>query len=344
MKAWFFILCTLPLAGCFLSKKEVTPISYEGSAFGSYYKVKFLSGPTTPGPQALQAETEKLISDYNNEFSAWKPDSFISQFNKSTTLEPQKVSAWGLELMMAAREVWGATSGAYDPTVAPLVQLWGFGSQKSNHEPTASELSKVRPLIGLEKLKVNYQDSTWQKTVPGLQVDINSLAPGHVADLIGKLLEARGIKDYLVDVGGELTARGMKGEAPWMVGIERPSQTYGEGVVKSLPLKNEAIATSGNYRNFRDTKKGRISHTIDPRTGEQPQHKTVSVTVIAKTAIEADAWATALMVLGPLVLQENHELAKLLVIKDIKVYLLEDAGNGKFQETMNRAMKTYLEK
>lgn len=344
MKTWF-LLCTLPLAGCFFESSAPVPLEYQGDAFGSYYKVKYISGPTTPGPQALKTETEKLINDYNNELSAWKADSFLSRFNQSTDLKEWPVSATAMEAMAAASEVWLATDGAFDPTVGPLVKLWGFGPNKSPRIPSAAEIKAIKGFIGLDKLNVDPIKGIWQKTHPRQTVDVNAFAPGQAADLIGRLLEARGVESYLVDVGGELLARGERSENhPWMVGIERPSMVHGEALAAAVPLKNSAIATSGNYRNFLDTAKGRISHTIDPRTGLQPAHKTVSVTVITDSAINADAWATAIMVLGPDVLKGDGPVARQIQRRGIKVFLLEGKDDGTFQEHLNGPMQELLKR
>ncbi|MFP5457811.1 MAG: FAD:protein FMN transferase [Bacteriovoracia bacterium] len=342
MKLWILLL-TLPLAGCFFSGSSPVPLEYQGNAFGSYYKVKYVSGPTTPGPQALQAETEKLISDYNDELSAWKPDSFISRFNQSKDLVPMSVGPIAMALIQTSETIWKASSGAFDPTVAPLVKLWGFGTKKAPRIPTAAEVQAVRGVVGFEKLKIDPTKMTWQKTHPDMAVDINAVAPGQAADLIGALLEKRGVTSYLVDVGGELLARGERapGQA-WVVGIEKPSLAQGEGLVLAVSLRDASVATSGNYRNFLDTEKGRISHTIDPRTGLQPNHKTVSVTVIAKTALEADAWATVIMVLGPEVLKGDGPVTRQIQQRGLKVFLLEGKDDGTFQEHLNGPMQELL--
>lgn len=342
MKLWL-LLFTLPLAGCFFSSSTSAPLEYQGSAFGSYYKVKYVSAPTTPGPQALQAETEKLIRDYNDELSAWKPDSFISRFNQSRDLAPMSVGPIAMALIQTSEAIWKASSGAFDPTVAPLVKQWGFGTKKAPRIPTETEIQEVRRFVGFEKLQVDTTKMTWQKTHPDMAIDVNAVAPGQAADLIGALLEQRGVKSYLVDVGGELLARGERsaGQA-WVVGIEKPALTQGEGLVLAVPLRDAAVATSGNYRNFLDTEKGRISHTIDPRTGLQPQHKTVSVTVIAKSALEADAWATAIMVLGPEVLKGDGSVARQIQDQGLKVFLLEGKDDGTFLEYLNGPMQDLL--
>lgn len=326
------LLSTLLLAGCFFSPTAEKPLEFEGKIFGSYYKVKYLSGPTTPGPAALRAEVEALLKAYDEEFSLWKGDSMISRFNRQESLAPMPVSVWGVQIIEQAKVVHRESGGAFDPTVAPLVKLWGFGPKKEPRVPTQAELRTTLKSVGLDKLSV--QDGKWVKAVPLLQVDLNSVAPGHAADLIGEVFLRRDIKHFLIDVGGELLARGEKAQGlGWRVGIERPALEQGSaGIVASVVLRNQAIATSGNYRNFLDTSKGRVSHTIDPRTGKNPQHHIVSATVVAPTALLADAWATAAMVQG----------LEALAHKNLPVYLLEGLPDGKLQEHMNDAMRELL--
>jgi thiamine biosynthesis lipoprotein len=331
LRAAFLIFCTLPLTGCFFSKKEITPLKYEGAFLGADYQVQFISGPTTPDAQALKAETQKLMEDYALEFSNSSANSFLTSFNKNRSPEPQKVSPWSLELMLTAREVWGASSGAFDPTDAPLRQLWEKGKKNSHRTLSALEVQKLRAVIGLEKIKVNFQDSTWQKLVPDLQIDVSPLSNGHVADLIGKQLESRGVKNYLIRLGSDYVAKGMRGETAWSVAVQRTEKKNDQHVRTSIVLNVEAMAK-------------REDHFIDPRTGQPPQQRTVAVSVVAKTAMEADAWAIAIGVLGPLVLSDGHELSKLLSIKGIKVYLIEEMADGSFREHMNLAMRKSLEK
>ncbi len=338
------ILCTLLLAGCFFSEPKVeAPLEFEGHAFGAYYKVKYLSGPTTPSPVALKAEVEDLITRYDQEFSLWKESSQLTQFNKSQNLEPLKVSDWAIELTVESQKLYEGTLGAFDPSIKTLVNLWGFGKDKSPETPTDDEISKALRSVGFNLLEIDAQNKTWKKKIPSLQLDFNAVAPGHVSDLITKLLQKRGISHSLVDVGGELFASGERAESqPWRVGIEKPSEVLGEALMATVPLRG-GIATSGSYRSYIDTKKGRISHTIDPRTGKQPLHKIISATVIAASALEADAWATALMVIGPEALNENSKIYQEIQNRKLPLYLIEEGKDGQLIEHANSFMKALWE-
>ena len=338
------LLCTLLLAGCFFSEKAETPLEFQGSAFGAYYKVKYLSGPTTPSPLALQAEVEDLIKRYDEEFSLWKESSFLSRFNSSESREALTVSPWAMELALESKKIYEASLGVFDPSVKPLVNLWGFGKDKSADAPKDEEISKTLRSVGFNLLEIDQDQKSWRKKVPTLQLDFNSIAPGQVADLISELLRKRGVTHSLVDASGELLAQGerSKGQA-WRVGIEKPSEKLGEALMATVPLSG-GIATSGSYRNYIDTAKGRISHTIDPRTGKQPKHKIVSATVIAATALEADAWATALMVVGPEALDTSSKIYPEIQNRKLAVYLIEEGPNGELIEHANNFMKELWEK
>lgn len=338
------LLCTLLLAGCFFSDRPETPLEFQGSAFGAYYKVKYLSGPTTPSPLALQAEVEDLIKRYDEEFSLWKESSFLSEFNRSQSKEAVKVSVWAMELALESKEIYEASLGVFDPSVKPLVNLWGFGKDKSADSPKDKEISNVLRSVGFNLLEINQEQMSWRKKISTLQLDFNSIAPGQVADLISELLTKRGVSHSLVDASGELRAQGERSKGiAWRVGIEKPSVTLGEALMATVPLTG-GIATSGSYRNYIETNKGRISHTIDPRTGKQPNHKIVSATVIAATALEADAWATAMMVLGPEVMSESAKIYPEIQRRKLAIYLIEEGQNGELIEHANSFMKELWEK
>jgi len=337
------LLCTLLLAGCFFSDKPEAPLEFQGSAFGAYYKVKYISGPTTPSPLALQAEIEDFSNQYDQEFSLWKNDSFITQFNLSENREAQVVSQLAIDLSLESKKLYEASLGVFDPSIKSLVNLWGFGKDKALSSPKDEETSKALKSVGFNLLEIDQEKKTWRKKIPTLQLDFNSIAPGQVSDLISVLLQKRGVVHSLVDVGGELRAQGSRSDGQaWRVGIEKPSEVLGEALMAIVPLSG-GIATSGSYRNYIETPKGRISHTIDPRTGKQPIHQIVSATVIAPTALEADAWATAVMVLGPEVMDQNSKIYQEIQNRKLAIYLIEVGADGQLIEHANSFMKELWE-
>jgi FAD:protein FMN transferase len=341
---YFFLTCTLLLAGCFFSDKPEVPLGFQGDAFGAYYKVKYLSGPTTPSPTALKAEVEDLIKRYDEEFSLWKATSFLSKFNESKNTSEFEVSDWALQLSLESQKIFLASFGTFDPSVKSLVNLWGFGKNKSQKKITDSDISRALKNVGFNLLEINLDKKTWRKKNPELQLDFNSIAPGQVADLITELLSKRGVKHSLVDASGELRAMGERSQGmPWRVGIEKPSDKVGEAIMAAVPLTG-GIATSGSYRNYLETSMGRISHTIDPRSGKQPAHKIVSATVIAGNALEADAWATAMMVVGPEAMDKKSKIYQEIQNRKLAIYLIEEATEGKLIEHANSFMQELWEK
>jgi len=216
--------------------------------------------------------------------SNWRTNTDLSVFNRSQTTEPAAVPWPVITLCKRGAEISKATEGAYDLTVGPLVRLWGFGpNASSNVPPTDADLTAVRPAIGWQKLKI--LDGMIQKENPNLEVDLSSIAEGWAIDHVASALERRGFTNYLVELGGELRARGV-----WNIVIEHPT--------RSCTLSNESIGTAGTYRQKHEKGAAVWSHLIDARTGRPITHDTVSVSVRHADCGQADPWATALNVLG----------------------------------------------
>jgi len=212
-----------------------------------------------------------------------------------------------------------ATGGAFDVTVGPLVNLWQFGPEQDDSlRPSDQELERVRDAIGYWLLEVRLDPPAVRKRHPECYIDLSAIAKGFGVDEIARLCQEHGLDAYLVEIGGEIRARGEKEPGlSWVVGIEAP-QADRRALQRRIPLSNLSLATSGDYRNFRNVDGRRISHTIDPRTGRAVDHALASVTVLTDTCMEADALATALMVLGPEEAYDwtvEHKLAALLIIR-----------------------------
>jgi thiamine biosynthesis lipoprotein len=215
------------------------------------------------------------------------------------------------------------TKGAYDPTVGPLVNLWGFGPTERNEFPSDEEINRVKSYVGFEKLKFQNGGSNWlvKKLEPKLYVDLSSSAKGYAVDKLSELLIAEGLVNFLVEVGGEIRAQGKKFEKDWIVAIEKPDPDQ-RAIYTSFPLKNMSIATSGSYRNFFTSGMKTYSHAIDASTGRPVEHKMLSVTVLNESCMKADAFATALMVLGP---EKAKDFAE---ENDLAVYFIYDQGGS----------------
>jgi NosR/NirI family nitrous oxide reductase transcriptional regulator len=275
-----------------------TTSEFSGRAFGTTWSVKIRG---THSRAALKTDVANELERVESTLSHWRPDSFTSQFNSSETTLAVEYPAELIALVARAEEISRLTGGRYDITVAPLVDAWGFGpSGEKSAPPTDEQIRDLLDRTGWHKLIVDPQANTLRKTHPQLQIDLGSLLQGYAADCVTKILDQSGVKEFLVEVGGELFTRGS-----WQVAIEDPRDP--PKPLKTLLLTNRGLATSGFYRATRQINGTQTHHLISPQTG-RPIGATASLAaVIALTAVEADAWATALLALG---LPEGLELAE----------------------------------
>ena len=269
---------------------------------------------------AVEAEVRGILERIEGRMSHYRPDSELSRFNRARTTEPQPMSGETLEVVAEALAVSRASGGAFDVTVGPLVEAWGFGPPgRAPAAPDAADLVALRARVGSDLLEVDLTASTLRKRRPDVVLDLSAIAKGHAVDAVASLLVGRGLGDHVVEIGGELRAGGgnERGE-PWRVAVERPALGV-PAAQRIVSLTNAALATSGDYRNFYDLDGTRVSHTLDPRTGRPVTHRLLSVSVIAERCSLADARSTALNVLGPddgYALAVDHGWAALFVIDD----------------------------
>lgn len=271
---------------------SMQPVKFQGQTQGTYYVVTYFDKQG----RNFQKEIEDLLKGFDNTASMWVDSSIISRINRNEEgVEPNEVFG---EIFKKSKVVYERSDGAFDPTVGPLVNAWGFGftdRMKIDQEAIDSLL----PLVGFHQVAIENNRVT--KTDSRIQFDFNGIAQGYSVDLIGNFLEDNGINSFLVDIGGEVLGKGEKPDgAPWKVGIEKPTDNagYGEGLKAVIKLNNKALATSGNYRKFYEEDGVRYSHTINPETGYPVAHSILSVSVLADDCASADAWATAFLVLG----------------------------------------------
>ena len=304
MRSLPVMLTVLLLAAC----GDRAP-SYElsGHAMGTRYSVKVAQAMPGPVRERLQREIELVLEDVENGMSTWLVHSEVSKFNASRSTEWFEVSEGTCRAVEEANGVSRLSGGAFDVTVGPLVNLWGFGPDPARWEPPAqSEIDAALERVGYQRLHTDCGQPALRKDVPDLYVDLSGYAKGLAVDRVAHRLESRDIHRYLVEIGGELRLRGLDADGePWSVAIETASDTR-PGVLLTLSLSDMAVATSGDYRNFFEYEGRRYSHLIDPRTGRPTTHDLAAVTVLAPRAALADAWATALLVLGP---DEGFDLA-----------------------------------
>ena len=303
----------------------------QGEIFGTTYHVRYNS------TQNLDKEIEQELFRVDTIFSLFKENSLLSRFNRGE--DKGKGNTLFAEVIKLSLEISNETEGAFDITVAPLVNAWGFGFK--NKQPLSNQqVDSLQKLVGYQHLSFNGKELT--KDIPNLQIDCGAIAKGYAVDCIAKLLSDKGCQNYMVEIGGEVVVKGNndKGEK-WKIGINKPTQhalPTEEDLQTLLSLTNCGIATSGNYRNFyiKDGKK--YAHSIDPKTGYPVQHSLLSATVITQSCAKSDALATAFMVMG-------LDKAKAFVEthKDIQVYFIYADEKGNYQVWMSDGMKPLID-
>lgn len=330
------LACSLLLAGCLRNEAPKTDEVKElkGDIFGSYYIVKYRGDLET---SELQTELTRFFQEFNNEFSTYQENSVISKFNELPANEKMSVTPRFIQMLKIAEDFYQKTNGAFDPTLRPVIKAWGFGGGKKKQTPSDADLKVAIEKVGFKSIKWDESNNTVWKEKAGLEIDVNAFAPGWAADLIGEMLERKNIKNFMVDFSGDILFKGTKrGDIPWVAGIETPSKQHAQGVQIAFHMNNQAVSTSGSYRQFFDDKGERKSHIIDPRTGKPVNHTISSASVIAGTCVEADAWSTAFMVLGP----KGLDIAKK---HDIKVLLLEAKKPNLFERIYSPSMNRFIE-
>lgn len=291
----------------------------EGTIFGTYYHIKY------EAPQALNDEISRALHEVDASMSVFNKQSTLSAINAGTSM---RTDALLYEVLTKARKVSEATDGAFDVTVMPLVNAWGFGFKKGEF-PTDSQIDSLRAFVGYKRFELA-PDSTIKKSDPRLMIDCGAIAKGYGVDRVARVLREHNVRNYMVEIGGEVVVKGRNPEGKdWQIGVSKPvdnkdgAQTELQTV---LSLHDCAVATSGNYRNFYMKDGHKYAHTIDPRTGRPVQHSLLSATVMAPDCATADAYATAFMVLG---IEGAQKV--LNAHKELRVYLIYEDAKGAMQ-------------
>lgn len=316
MKKLLLFITALALLSTSCQTKKVNKI--EGAAFGTIYHIVY-TGSVSP---TLKQQVDSVLADVNKTFSIFDTTSLLSRINRGET------GQGNLDLIHVLRtslEVSRQTYGAFDCTIQPLIELWGFGRENQKQVVPQPLIDSVLQFTGCERIEIN-QESIIRKD-PRTQLNFNAIAKGFAVDKVGKHLESKGYNDFIVEIGGEVVTRGKKHGKPWKVGIQVPTQAADDPVESSetFTLENKAVATSGDYRNFFEKDGMRYTHILDPKTGKPEQTNLLSVSVIATDCAVADAYATAFMVLG---IEKSSEIVK----KDasLEAYFIYDE-NGKYK-------------
>lgn len=320
LKVYFFILAGVLFWISCRESRQQHKIQFGGEAQGTYYAITYYSSDTIVN----QYEVDSLLEAFDHSASVWVPESTISKFNNN---DPEvEMDEHFIEIFKQSERIWKNSDGAFDITVGPLVNAWGFGF-KNKIPVNERVIDSLLPLVDFEALRI--ENGKLIKDNPLITIDFNAIAQGYSVDLLGGFLESRGIKNYLVDIGGEVLAKGTKPDGQyWIVGIEKPAENAqaARKLNATLKISDKAIATSGNYRKFYEENGIRYSHTIDPNTGYPVRHTLLSATVMADSASIADGYATALMVMG-------LEKAKTLLARNpnLEAYLIYSDNEGNFR-------------
>jgi thiamine biosynthesis lipoprotein len=313
--ASFLFVALLLTQACDTNDGEVV---LHGSTMGTTYNIKYVDEAKTS-----KADTEANISnllDYlDGAMSTYQPQSELNRLNDLAVDEAFKASGMLWQVLLVAEQVFSNTAGAFDPTVGPLVDLWGFGPvDTQGRVPTEAEINELLASVGFNQLEFLPASQSVRK-LANIRIDLSAIAKGYAAEKTAELLTDMGITDFLIEIGGELRVGGVNGQGnPWRIAIETPGITRG-GIQRIISVENKGIATSGDYRNFFEKGGVRYSHTIDPRTGSPTIHNLASVTVVAEDATVADALATGLLVLGPqhaAAMANSHGIAALFILNN----------------------------
>jgi FAD:protein FMN transferase len=310
-------------------------VALSGSTMGTTYSIKVFDSPVLADDLAMAVDAE--LRRVNSEMSTYLKTSEISRFNDSPSTDWFPVSPQLAMVVQAAIRVSEKSDGAFDVTVGPLVDAWNFGAaQRTGKVPDQASLEKMRPRIGYQKLHVRDEPPGLKKDIAQLRVDLSAIAKGHGVDRVVDRLAELDCKNVFVEIGGEVRVAGSKGGKPWMVGVQRPDVgNLGDqnSLLFPYPIgttpETTSMATSGDYRNFFEVDGVRYSHTIDPVTLHPIVHDLASVTVIASDCMTADAWATAINVMGvekalPVIQSEN--LSTFLVSRSDEQFSFEATG------------------
>jgi thiamine biosynthesis lipoprotein len=322
------IVYTFSLLVCFcvsvFSQQAQAPIKIEGEAQGTTYHITYFDNQN----RDFQSEIEKILKDFDLSVSTYIPNSIISRINSNE--KNVIVDKYFIACFNKAKEVWKNTNGAFDPTVYPLSNAWGFGPGKKQ-KIEKSKIDSILKFVGFQLIEL--KGNKIVKKDPRVALDFNALAQGYSVDVVSDFLNSKKIKSYIVEIGGEVYAKGQKPDGKsWNIGIEKPidNKETGNPLKAIAKLENMAVATSGNYRRFVIEDGVKYAHHIDPKTGYPTKNNLLSASIFAKECISSDANATGILVLGlekaKVFLQKHPELQAYLIYSD-------DKGNYQVYET-----------
>jgi len=287
-KAFLVIIGLMALASC---DNQPQKIVLQGLAQGSYYAVTYFDDEG----RNFQQEIDSIFHAVDMSVNLWVDSSVISKVNRNEEVTLDKIFIDNFNIAQKAAQL---SDGYFDPTISPIVAAWGF-SYKNGDSITPQLIDSLKQLVDYRNIRI--EDGKVVKENPAMQLDFNAIAQGYTSDLIAQFLESRGIKNYLVDTGGEIMTKGEKPDgSPWIVGIEKPAENWdSERILQSrIALRDKGLVTSGSTRKYVERDGKRYSHCINPKTGYPVEHQVLSVTVLAESSVWADALASICMVMG----------------------------------------------
>lgn len=279
------------------STQEFEYTTLQGETQGTTYTITFLDTVD----RDLHAEIDDLLIAFDNSLSTWNPGSIITSLNAYGN---EEIDSFFVQVMEVSRLVYHETGGAFNPAIFPLIERWGFGTEEIDELPTDAEIDSLLRFTDFDRVTIDWQvnsnDSVPTIQLPqGYRIEFNAVAQGLSVDFVAAYLESKGISNYKVNIGGELRCAGLSPkQRVWRIGVEKPEMDAYHEPFSALEIENQGMATSGNYRKFKEVDGMKFSHTIDPVTGRPVHSRLLSATIIAPTAAEADAYATAMMVMG----------------------------------------------
>ena len=306
----------LALSGCDSNPGRVEVLS--GPTMGSTYTIKYVFNASTPAADAVGVEVQSILDEVDRQMSTYRLDSDIARFNQSPANSCMQMPQPVLDLAQYGYELSRSSDGAFDLTLAPLLNLWGFGPQaRAKHVPSAADIAKAKEQIGYQHVRVVGDQLCKDADV---QVEFNSIAAGYTVDRISERFAQLNIDSYMIEVTGELIAKGHKPDgSPWRIALEQPLGDGQRVIQRVLEIDGYGVNTSGDYRNYFEENGVRFSHTIDPQVGAPISHRLASVTVVDPSALHADGLGTVLLVLGPergLAFAEERKIAAFFVMRD----------------------------
>lgn len=318
----------------FLSCRETaTYDNFAGFAQGTTYSVVFENNGRL-NPQDLKSDVEKILREFDLSLSLYVDSSILSRVNRN---EDPAVDDYFSEAFRKSDEITKMTDGAFDITVGPLVRAWGFGPDESRSF-SESKRDSLLKLVGMDKVKI--VNGKIKKANPGINLDFNAIAQGYSVDIISDYFSSRGVKSFLVEIGGEVRVKGDKQGVLWRIGIDRPEDNNnlpGNDLQAVISLKDRSLATSGNYRKFYIENGVKYSHTIDPRTGYPARNQLLSATIIAKDCATADGIATACMVIG-----KEKAIEFLGFHPEFDAFLVYSDDSGNYQTWTTENLKRFI--